>query len=46
MVLEDNYFQNGFSEPINDFKRNRKDTFIAITLVRNLDQFGVAEIGN
>ena len=44
VVLGDNYFQNGFVQPLEDFKRDKKDAYIAVTEVQNPEQFGVAEI--
>ena len=44
VVLGDNYFQNGFAQLLEDFRRDEKDAYIAVTEVQNPEQFGVAEI--
>ena len=44
VVLGDNYFQNGFLQLLEDFKRDKKDAFVAVTEVPNPGQFGIAEI--
>ncbi len=44
VVLGDNYFQNGFVQLLEDFRRDEKDAYIALALVQNPEQFGVAEI--
>ncbi len=44
VVLGDNYFQNGFVELLEDFRRGEKDAYVAVTEVQNPEQFGIAEI--
>ncbi len=44
VVLGDNYFQNGFVHLLEDFKKDRKDAYVAVTEVERPEQFGVAEI--
>jgi len=44
VVLGDNYFQNGFVNLLEDFKRKGRDAYVAVTEVPNPQQFGVAEI--
>ena len=46
VVLGDNYFQNGFLQLLEDFKKDKKDAFVALIEVSNPQQFGVAEISN
>lgn len=44
VVLGDNYFQNGFVQLLEDFRRDEKGAYIALAKVQNPEEFGVAEI--
>lgn len=44
VVLGDNYFQNGFSQLLENSENDKRDAFIALTEVQNPEQFGTAEI--
>jgi glucose-1-phosphate thymidylyltransferase len=44
VVLGDNYFHSGFSQLLEDFRKDEKDAYVALTEVPEPEKYGIAEI--
>lgn len=44
VVLGDNYFHSGFSQLLADFRKDKKDAYVALTEVPDPEKYGIAEI--
>jgi glucose-1-phosphate thymidylyltransferase len=44
VVLGDNYFHSGFFQLLEDFRKDEKDAYVALTEVPDPEKYGIAEI--